>query len=98
MPWPFSPTSGLGLERRSSVSQCLSAGTCFPDRIAEAVDLATPQAPIIRDKGTFCSPGSTDSWYHLGSPLSLGWASLQALLSPLLFEIALPVLLRVEKS
>jgi hypothetical protein len=28
----------------SKASQCLSIGALFPDRIAEAVDLATPQA------------------------------------------------------
>ena len=32
-------------------AQCLSAGTLRPDLIAEAVDLATPLASIILEKG-----------------------------------------------
>jgi hypothetical protein len=53
-----------------NVSQCLSAGTLLPDRIAEAVDLATPQASMILDGRTFCSPGRINSRNSSGSPRS----------------------------
>jgi hypothetical protein len=33
--------------RFNNVFQCLSAGTIFPDRIIEAVDLTTPHALMI---------------------------------------------------
>jgi len=45
-------SSDLGLASSdANPSQCLSAGTLRPDLIAEAVDLATPLASIILEKG-----------------------------------------------
>jgi hypothetical protein len=44
------------LTRAASASQCLCAGTCFPDRIIEAVDFEIEHAAMISLSFTRANP------------------------------------------
>ena len=79
-------------------SQCLSAGTCRPERIIDAVDFATPQAAMISVSFTLTNPGRMALAKRAGSATASGCSAFQRSNSARVAAMALPRRARVSSE